>query len=163
MLSLVGTMATAGAGTLATSIAAAKIAAAAGTTVAPGVGTVIGLAGGLAGGFVGGTAVKLAGDKIREDDAVILSRMFNAVVANMIYEYMLSESEINVLLEKFDKIKPSEFKKLFKSVMATKNQEKKMEDFIRHYFEEIIRRRPKIAEPKPEDLINFFEGLLGDE
>lgn len=87
------------------------------------------------------------------------SKPFNSVVINMIYEYMLSESEINVLLEKFDEIKPSRFKKLFADVMSADRQEKQIEDFIRQYFEVIIRQRPRISEPKPKDFVDFFEQL----
>lgn len=157
MLSLIGTMATAGAGTLATSLATAKIGAATGTTIAPGVGTAIGIAGGLIGGLAGGTVIKAVGDNIREDDTVILSRLYNAVVVNLIYEYMLSESEIDVLIEKFDNIKPKEFKELFAKVQASDKQEPLIDKFVRHYFEEIIRRRPRLSEPKPEEFIDFFK------
>lgn len=156
MLSLIGTMISAGGGTLATSLAAAKIGAAAGTTISPGVGTAIGIAGGLAGGLIGGSVIKVAGDAVREDDTVILSRLFNGVVVNMVYEYMLSESELDTIIEKLDNLKSKEFKMLFKSVQSSDNQEKIIEDFIRKYFEEIIRRRPKIAEPTPKDLIELI-------
>lgn len=157
MLSLIGTMATAGAGTLATSLAAAKIGAATGTTIAPGVGTVIGIAGGLVGGLAGGAVIKAVGDHIREDDTVILTRLYNAIVVNLIYEYMLSESEIDVLIEKFNDIKPKEFKELFAEVQAADKQEAVIDKFVRHYFEEIIRRRPRLPEPKPEEFVAFFE------
>ncbi|MEG1244106.1 MAG: hypothetical protein RSD17_04660 [Oscillospiraceae bacterium] len=157
MLSLIGTMAAAGGGTLGASLIAAKIGAATGTTIAPGVGTAIGIVGGLAGGLIGGTVVKAAGDVIHEDDSVIISRLFNAVVINMVYEYMLSESEINVVMEKFDTIKPKEFKNLFKTIISSERQEKDIEDFIRHFYEEVIRNRPQIAEPTPTDLIGFIE------
>lgn len=70
---------------------------------------------------------------------------------------MLSESEIDVLIERFDSIKPKTFKKLFGDVIAAEKQEKIIEDFIRQYFEEIIHRRPQLPEPKPEDLIEFFK------
>lgn len=96
-------------GNLATSLATAKIGAVTGTTIAPGVGTVIGIGGSLVGGLLGGAAIKAVGDHVREDDTVILSRLYNAVVVNLIYEYMLLESEIDVLVEKFDSIKPKEF------------------------------------------------------
>ena len=157
MLSLIGTMATAGAGTLATSLAAAKIGAATGTTIAPGVGTAIGIAGGLLGGLAGGTVIKAAGDHIREDDTVILSRLYNAVVVNLIYEYMLSESEIDVLIEKFDSIKAKEFKELFAKVQSAEKQEAVIDKFVRHYFEEIIRSRSTLPEPKPEEFVEFFK------
>ena len=134
-----------------------------GTTIAPGVGTAIGIGGGLAGGFVGGTAIKLAGDHVREDDSVILSRLFNAVVTNLIYEYMLSESEINVVIEKFNAIGSRKFNKLFKDVMAADHQEKVIEKYIRHYYEEVVRSRPKVAEPTPADLVDFVARLAGPE
>ena len=157
MLSLIGTMSTAGAGTLATSVATAKIGAVTGTTIAPGIGTAIGIGGGLVGGLVGGAAIKAIGDYIREDDTVIISRLFNAIVINLIYEYMLSESEINVLIEKLNSISSKKFKELFSIVMSSDKQEKVIEDFLRHYFEEIIRRRAMLPEPKPEDFVKFFE------
>lgn len=157
MLSLIGTMATAGAGTIATSVAAAKIGAATGTTIAPGVGTAIGIGGGLITGIAGCTAIKTVSDHIREDDSVILSRLFNGVVINLIYEYMLSESEMDTLIEKLNDIKPKEFKKLFSSVIEAKEQEKEIDNFIRHYYEEIIRTRSRLPEPKPEDFVEFFK------
>lgn len=159
MLSLVGTTAAAGGGTVATALVTAKIATALGTTIAPGVGTAIGLLGGLVFGGIGGTVIKVCGDIVREDDSVILFRMFNGIVVNMCYEYMLQESEIDVLIEKFDSIKPREFKKLFESVMASKTQEKEISNFIRHYYEELIRRRPVVKEPAPKDLLLLAERL----
>ena len=159
MLSLIGTMAAAGGGQLAASLATAKIGAAMGTTVTPGVGTAIGLVGGLAGGLIGGAVVKAAGDAIREDDTVILSRLFNGVLVNMTYEYMLSESEVNDVIEKIDQVKQKEFRNLFKNTNAAKNQEKVMDEFLRHYFEEIIQTRQKMPEPDVQDLIGFMDTL----
>ena len=140
-------------------MATAKIGAAMGTTVTPGVGTAIGLMGGLAGGLIGGAVVKAAGDAIREDDTVILSRLFNGVLVNMTYEYMLSESEVNVVIGKIDQVKQKEFRNLFKNTNAAKNQEKVMDKFLRHYFEEIIQTRPKMPEPEVQDLIEFMDTL----
>ena len=159
MLSLIGSMASAGAGTLGASMAAAKIGAATGTTIAPGVGTAIGIVGGLVAGVAGGSIVKAMGDNIREDDTVILSRLYNGVVVNLIYEYMLSESEIDVLIEKFNNVKQKEFKKLFAQVQAAEFQEAVIEKFVRHYFEDIIRSRPSFQEPKPEEFVEFFKNL----
>lgn len=157
MLSLVATMASAGGGTLVASFATAKVCGAAGTAVNPGVGTAIGVGGGLVGGLIGGTAVKALGDKIREDDSMILSRMFNGVVINLVYEYMLQESELNVLIEKFNNIKPKEFKNLFKTLMAEQKQEKIIDNFVRYYFENIILKRPAVAEPTVEDIVEMLK------
>lgn len=162
MLSRIGSMAAAGGGTLGASLLATKIRAATGTAIAPGVGTAIGIVGGLVGGIIGGVAVKAAGDAIKEDDTVVLSRLFNAVLINLVYEYMLSESEIDVVVEKLDKVKQKDFRNLYKDTLASKEQEKVMDDFLRHYFEEVIRNRPKIAEPNAHDLIAFAESLSGE-
>lgn len=157
MLSLVGTMASAGGGTIAASLGAAKIGAITGTTINPGVGTAIGISGGLVGGLLGGTAVKALGDGIREDDSIILSRMFNGVVVNLVYEYMLQESELEVLIEKLNQVKPKEFKKLFKDLIAEKSQDAKIDAFVRHYFEEIIRNRPSVKEPTADDIVDLLK------
>lgn len=157
MLSLIGTMASAGGGTVAASIGAAKIGAATGTIINPGIGTAIGIGGGFIGGTIGGTAVKALGDKIREDDSTILSRMFNGLLLNLIYEYMLQESEIDYLIEKLNSIKAKEFKKLFKKLNSTKLQDKTIENFVRHYFEEIICIRPVISEPSNDDIVEILK------
>ena len=107
--------------------------------------------------MVGGTVVKAAGDAIHEDDSIILSRMFNGVVVNLIFEYMLQQNEIDELIEKLNAIKPNEFKKLFRRVMAAKEQEKEIESFIRHYYEEIVRKRPMISEPTTEEISNIIQ------
>lgn len=77
----------------------------------------------------------------------------------MTYEYMLSESEVNVVIGKIDQVKQKEFRNLFKNTNAAKNQEKVMDKFLRHYFEEIIQTRPKIPEPEVQDLIEFMDTL----
>lgn len=162
MISLIATMLGGGGGVLAASIAAAKISGAAGTIIAPGLGTVIGIGGGAIGGLFGGAIIKALGDAVREDDSVILSRMFNGVAVNLIYEYMLQQSEINELIEKFDNIKSKEFIKLFKSIHNAQNQEKIIEDFIRHYYESIIHNRVKVNEPTPKELVELIE-LMAEE
>ena len=162
MLSLAGSMASAGGGTLATSLGAAKIAAATGTTIAPGVGTAIGLCGGLAGGLIGGTAIQVIGDQIREDDSVILSRMFNGILLNLIYEYMLQDSEVKALIEKLNSIKKKDFKGFFRRLLKSEKQEEEINRFVRHYFEEIIRKRPHIAAPTEEEIAALFAELYDD-
>ncbi len=68
-----------------------------------------------------------------------------------------------------DAIKAKEFKKLFGSVISANKQEKVIDDFIRHYFEEIIRRRARLPEPRREyigkiwrerDLRKYFPWML---
>ena len=58
---------------------------------------------------------------------------------------------------KFNAIKPKEFKELFARAQAADKQEKEIDDFVRHYFEEIVRERPRLPEPKPEEFVDFFK------
>ena len=159
MLSLIGSFVSAGGGTLGASVLAAKVGAAAGTTITPGVGTAIGAAGGVIGGVAGGTVIKLAGDAIREDDTVILSRLFNGVIFNLMYEYLLTEEEIDQVINKLDHVKHKEFKKLFQRALAAGKQEKVFDDFVRPICEDIIKQRKALCEPRPADIIDFVEKM----
>ena len=132
----------------------------AGTTISPGIGPLIGISGGVAGGLIGGKVIKMLGNHIKEDDSIILSRLYNGIVVNMIYEYMLTESEVDMLIEKFNVIKPKEFKELFAKVQAVDKQEELIENFIKHYFEEIVKNRTKIPLPKTEDLVDFLQDFF---
>lgn len=152
MISLVGTMQVAGASTIGAKVAMTKL----GMTVGGPVGATAALGSGVVGGLVGGKALKAVGDYIKEDDTVIMSRLFNVIVVNLIYEYMLSESEIELLIKKLDEIKPEEFKEIFETVIRLDKQEKFIEYYLRHYFEDIIRKRKIAYEPKPEDFVEFF-------
>jgi len=157
MLSLIGTMASAGGGTIASAVITAKVCAVTGTVLAPGVGTSIGIASGFVGGMIGGTAIKLVGDAIREDDSVITSRMFNGIFVNMTYEYLLQEAELDVIIEELNNIKPREFRKLFSKTHASEYQEKIISDFLRNYFETVIRRRVSINMPSADDIVQMLE------
>ena len=63
---------------------------------------VVGLVAGGACGLVAGVAVKTVGNLLHEDDAVITTRLFNAVLTNMIIDHMLSESEVDLLIKELD-------------------------------------------------------------
>ena len=155
MLSLMGAMIGGGGGALAAGLAAGKIGAVAGS-VKPVVGTAIGFAGGVVGGVAVGTGVKLAGDAIREDDTIIIARMFNAITLNLVYEYLLQEHEIDVLIEKLNAVKPKQFKKLFGEVHACENQEEVITNFLRVYFDDIVSQRPRIATPTLDDIADMM-------
>lgn len=159
MLSLIGSMTAAGGGLIAAAAGAGKVGATTGTVIHPGIGTAIGAGGGLIGGMIGGTAIKALGDKIREDDSILLSRMFHGVLINLIYEYMLQEAEIDVLIEKLNRINAKEFKHFFGELLSAESQEKKIVSFVQHYFEEIIYSRPKISEPTADDFVILLKQL----
>ena len=142
MLSLVGTVTGGSGGAIAASLIVAKIGVKVGTVMKPGLGTVIGLSGGLVGGFAAGMIMKSVGDKSYEDPTVVLSRMFNAILLNLVYEYRFQENEIEILINQLDTIKEKEFKKLFKKVQDSTEQVNLIESFVRPYFEAVINNRP---------------------
>ncbi len=159
ILSLAGTIAGGVGGTVGATVALAKIGAATGATVGQGVGAAVGLVGGAVAGMACGITIKATGDFIREDDSIIILRLFNSVITNMAYGYMLSANECKELEETLNTIEKRKIKNLVKNIQSSKEQEKEIEDFVRNYFENIVKRRPKIAEPEPKDLIDLFESF----
>jgi hypothetical protein len=162
MLSLVGGMAGAAGGTLAAAaitgaVVGLKTGTATGTVVAPGVGTAIGAGGGLVGGVVVGTATKIIADAIHEDDALIMSRLFDGVIINLMYEYMLQQEEIDMLLEKLGHVKQDAFKKLFMDTIAAENQEIAMADFVEPFFVDVVKQRPLVSAPSANDIAEMLK------
>ena len=78
------------------------------------------------------------------------------LLSNINYKNVCGELDIEHRVLRLN-LDNQEFKNLFANVIASNKQEKLIEDFVRHYFEEIIRTRPKLPEPKPEDFIEFFK------
>ncbi|MFT4185627.1 MAG: hypothetical protein QM613_00105, partial [Micrococcaceae bacterium] len=91
--------------------------------------------------------IRTIGNRVYEDDTNILTRMYNAVVLNLIYEYMFTETEIDKLLTCFNKIKSKEYNRMFQGLLAAENQEDFVTDFVRPHFEEIAENRTKVSEP----------------
>lgn len=99
---------------------------------------------GAGGGMLFGAATKKIGDLFKEDDSIIATRVFNAVIVNMTIEYMLSEEEVNQLVDTLDK----ESKKLIKfqsKIRTSKHQYYEIQQFLNPYFENIINKRVYIS------------------
>ena len=103
--------------------------------------------------MIAGNALKRLLNVIREDDDIILSRLFNSVFENMVNEYQLNEKEIENVLKKIQKIRPRKMRKLLYNTHASKQQELVMEGFLRTYFEKTIKKRPIIKEPNIKELM----------
>lgn len=150
---LIGSIAGGAGGALAAGVVAAKVAGAAGTAVAPGVGTAVGIVGGFVGGMVSSKAIDLVGDALREDDAEIIGRLFNAVVSCLIGEYLLDATEMDKLIEKLDEIPQKEFKPLFGKILKAEKQEETIRDFLTPYFDSVISEREPFALPSGETIL----------
>lgn len=77
-----------------------------------------------------------------------------------LYEYMLQEAEMDVLIEKLNAVKAKEFRKLFHGLLSEKSQDKKIDSFVRHYFEEIIRDRRLLRNRPPMISLECLNSLI---
>lgn len=145
--SLLGSMTGGAVGALAAGVAVSKIAGAAGTTVAPGVGTAVGIVGGFAGGVIGATVVNKVNDILIEDDIVVITRLFNAMITSMISDYLLDENESNLLLNEISKIDSKELKELFIKIKNSSVQEDTINEILVPYFDNVVKSREKFNIP----------------
>ena len=137
-----------------TGLAAGKIAAVAGTAVTPGIGTAIGFFGGTAGGFAAGFGASKLSKIIREDDREVLLRIFNAVVMNTCFDYMLDEKEIDKFLKRISEDNECEkaLKKTMKLLYGSKTQYVDIERLCEMAVNPIIAEREKITvEMEPDE------------
>ena len=132
------------AGGFGTSVAAGKIAKKA-LDGHPVVAKIVGTGAAMVGGFVGGIAVKGIGNLIKEDDLIIYSRMFNGIVTSMCVDYILSESEVNELIECLDNDSKS-MQKVLKSLNKSEHQYYDIERYLTPHFESIVKKRSKIED-----------------
>ncbi|MFT4245903.1 MAG: hypothetical protein QM571_05225 [Micrococcaceae bacterium] len=107
--------------------------------------------------------IRTIGNRVYEDDTNILTRMYNAVVLNLIYEYMFTETEIDKLLACFNKIKSKEYNQMFQDLLAAENQEGFITDFVRPHFEEVSEGRAKVLEPSIEMISDHLAQLSMEE
>jgi hypothetical protein len=155
-------------GTEAAVVACAAIGEKIGTKVKPGVGTLAGIAGGAVVGVAASVGVKAIADVVREDDLTIMSRMLNAVIMNMAVEYLLTEAEMDILVKELDEIPQKQILKQLESVMAAKEQESILAEFLRPHYLTAIQKRSVIETPPYEDIVSVFaegkfkpRGLVG--
>ncbi|MDD7203935.1 MAG: hypothetical protein PUH18_06275 [Coriobacteriaceae bacterium] len=153
MVSLTGSVAGGAGGAVAAGVAAAKVAGAAGTAVAPGVGTAVGIAGGFAGGLVGSKVAGAASDVFWESDAQVSGRLLNAYIAYLASEYLMSDSEMEAVVKRFDEIASKDFQKLFDDVRASDEQENTIRTFLEPHFEAVVSERKPFALPTDGEIL----------
>ncbi len=122
-------------------------------------GAVIGLAAGAVGGLVVGTSVKVVGNLIHEDDAVITTRMFNAIMINLMIEYMLSEKEQNMLIVLLDNDEKG-LKKLQQNLLKSTAQAEEIRQYLIPKYNRIVMQRGRIAEVEERSLYESMNGII---
>ncbi len=125
--------------------------------------TVGGVIGGIVGGLTGGTGAasvaKAVADEFAKDDAEEMIEILKDVTEELAYDYMLSEKEINEFSEKFKSVvEPSWLREMYKYgngsySLCREFAYKKMSRIC----ESIVRKRPKIYLPKPEEVQSHID------
>ena len=142
--------------------------AAIGTAFGP-IGTVIGgLIGAIAGGTAGSTGAKFVTDKIVEDDAQKMIRIVQDVSEQLVFDYLLSEEEVNAFTEGLKiRVDSAWLRKMYKA--GHKGERAKLctqfaQEELEPICEAIIKKREHVRLPSPdtiqleiEELIDGFE------
>ena len=125
-------------------------------------GSAIGMLVGGGGGLLFGTGAKIVSNIVREDDAVITTRMFNAFLSNMCIEYMLNEKEFDELIESLNH-EEKELRKLQFALLKEDDQIKVIDEFLRPKFDSIISNRVSVTNKDEKILCDNMNSLVIQE
>ena len=156
MLSLVAAFGTSIGGTV---IAGSLIGSATGGTVNKTVGKVAGFVAGGVCGVLGGGAVKAIGDIFHEDDSRVMTRLFNAVFANMLIDFMLSEKEIDEVIKVLDQ-KGKDLNKLQSKLLKSNTQSQDIINFLTPIIDDIVNKREIINGNINAELHNQINSII---
>lgn len=157
MAVLTGSMAAGAGGALAAGVAAAKVGTIVGTAAVPAVGTAVGAVGGFLGGAAGSMALNVVGNAIREDDAVIMGRYINAMVACLASEYLLSSDELDKVIDELDGL---DFSALVESLISSSEQERVVRDALEPLFESVVARREPFDLPSDDEIVAALDEMM---
>ena len=133
-----------------------------GGTVGPinkSVGKIVGFAGGAVAGVTLGAGTKAIANIFHEDDSKVTTRLFNAVLSNMLIDYMLSESEIEKLLNVLGK-KGKELNKLQKKLLKSDTQALDISNYLTPLIETIVNKRDQIDDGKETELNKNIDEIM---
>lgn len=142
-----------------TFLAGSLIGGAAGGTVNKTVGKVGGFVAGGVCGVLGGGAVRAIGDIFHEDDSRVTTRLFNAVLANMLIDYLLSENEIENVINVLDQ-KGKDLNKLQKSLLKSNSQSQDIVNYLTPIIENVVKKREKIDDNSNAELHNQINDII---
>lgn len=124
--------------------------AAVGLILGPG-GVVVGsFVGGIIGGTAAGEGANKALSRFIEDDAEEMLRILNAQLIPLAKEYMLSEEELEIVL---DDLKYELVHEKLLHMFASKDREAYAAELLKNVIEKVIQWRVNISLPSPEDFI----------
>lgn len=130
-------------------------------------GKAIGLGVGMAVGGIAGATTKAVGNVFKEDDCIITTRMFNAVLVNSLFDYMLSAEEQDKLFEALAEDNKA-LSKLQKQLINSNSQERDILDYLEPKIKKAISSRKTISRTDEQLLEQnisevIVEGGLDDE
>ncbi len=132
--------------------------AAIGTLICPGIGTAIGsVVGGIVGGVGSAITTKKIADLIAPDDAEVMVESMNKRIAELAYEYMLTDDELSEkIIPTIEKTVNSKWLQEMYAYCGSRSNVEKQNAFVDKYFESeyesVLQSRPKIALPKQSHL-----------
>lgn len=142
------------AGTYGAGAAAGAIGEKIGRKVNKTVGAAVGFAAGMGGGALAGFAVNKLAGLVMEDDCIITARLFNAAVANLTIEYLMSEEEIDKLVVRLDE-DSRQINKFQVKMRTLEHQYYDTQKFLRPYFEKAVSDRVRISEKEEEEAFSW--------
>lgn len=165
MTTLVSSILGAAAGTLAAGAATAEVTKRIGKKIHPTFGSAIGYTVGMVTGTGAAYGVKTVSGTLREDDAVIMSRLFNGVMINTFIDNMLSEEEIDAFFRQIQENKDcsKEMKKTLSNLYGSDHQYQDLEQLCNHILDPILKEREVITkdkEPTEDDISNALGDIL---
>lgn len=107
-------------------------------------GAAIGFAAGAGGSMLAGFAVNRLTGLFKEDDCVIMARLFNAVLINMSIEYLFDEDEMDKLIIILN-TKDKDIRKLQAALMKSTHQYYDVQKFLEPLFDEVAKKRSEIT------------------
>lgn len=149
-------------GSIGTGVLTAKVAGVIGTTVSPGVGTAIGIFGGFVCGTAGGAAANFVGNVFYENDSEKNERLFNAIAACVMNEYLIDGEETNAFISELNSVTKKDFKKLFENIQSSDEQETVIREFFEEKLDKIVAEREYFSMPSDEELDSAFSRFESD-
>ncbi len=128
-----------------------------GTAILPGLGTLVG---GLVGGFLAGSAASSASqstlDLMIDDDNIISIKILESELMTLVFEYLLSESEIQAV---FEKLQSQNFERKLRDIYASGDRLTHAQSILEPLVIEVVQQRVLISLPTDLQFINGYEML----
>ncbi len=104
----------------------------------------IAMVGGLVAGGIAGAITKAVGDLLHEDDAIITTRMFNAVLISMALDHLLSDEEQEAVIKQLNE-ESKALEELQKNLFKSKSQEADIRAFLQPKIDAAIKDRKEVT------------------